>query len=337
MMGRIGSICLCLLLQVSLLHTQTIIPLRNPSMESLPGPAKTPNHWHFCGPPQETPPDVHPSGAFGVQKKAAHGLTYLGLVVRDNGTTEKISQRLPTPLQAGTTYRLQCYTAKPEVYRSISRSTMRPDSFTRAIRLKLWGVKHCEKLSLLAESELITHTDWELTYFEFTPTADIQGIMLEAWFEKEEDQAYNGGVFIDLVSPIYEVEEKAIHAPRLPPLSDAESTRSFVFQETKKIALGNADIPKRDFIIDVDSCYYFTALPLWDIGRLVSRSSKAKLHLATSLRNSNFFQEEINEALQLGGLPLYRIKWHKLRKPGKGKRWITSDPKGSLFIGISGM
>ena len=275
------------LFQFIFAYGQEIIPLRNPSLEALPGPAKTPNYWHFCGPPLETPPDVHPSGAFGVQKKAAHGLTYMGLVVRDNGTTEKISQRLSTPLVSGKTYRVQCYTAKPEVYRSISRSTMRPDSFTRAIRLRLWGVKHCEKIELLGETELITHHDWKLTYFEFTPGTEIPGIMLEAWYENDEESAYNGGVFVDLISPIYQVEQKAIHSPRLPPQMDAESITSFVYQETQKLALDPADMPKRDFIIDEDSCYYYTTLPLWDIGRMLSRSPKAKLHLATPSRGAS--------------------------------------------------
>ena len=325
------------LFQFIFAYGQEIIPLRNPSLEALPGPAKTPNYWHFCGPPLETPPDVHPSGAFGVQKKAAHGLTYMGLVVRDNGTTEKISQRLSTPLVSGKTYRVQCYTAKPEVYRSISRSTMRPDSFTRAIRLRLWGVKHCEKIELLGETELITHHDWKLTYFEFTPGTEIPGIMLEAWDENDEESAYNGGVFVDLISPIYQVEQKAIHSPRLPPQMDAESITSFVYQETQKLALDPADMPKRDFIIDEDSCYYYTTLPLWDIGRMLSRSPKAKLHLATPSRGASLFKEEINEALQLGGLPSFRIKWHKIKKTGKGKRWVANDPKRTLFVGISGI
>lgn len=336
-MQRKWSYLSVLLFQFLVSYGQEVIALRNPSMESLPGPAKTPNFWHFCGPPQETPPDVHPSGAFGVQKKAAHGQTYLGLVVRDNGTTEKISQRLTSPLTKEKTYRFQCYTARPDVYRSLSRSTMLPDSFTRAVRLRLWGVKHCEKVLLLGETELITHSDWTLTYFEFTPKEEIQGIMLEAWYGNSEDQAYNGGVFIDLASPIYEVEKKAIRPPRLPPVTAGESIRSFIYQETQKIVLDKTDLPRRDFIINEDSCYYYTALPLWDIARLVSRSPKAKLHLATPLRRSSLFQAEVNEALLLGGLPKHRIKWHKIKKPGKGKRWVASDPQRKLFIGISGI
>lgn len=336
-MQRKWSFLLVLVFHFFVGYGQEVFPLRNPSMESLPGPAKTPNAWHFCGPPQETPPDVHPSGAFGVQKKAAHGSTYLGLVVRDNGTTEKISQRLTDPLAPGKIYRFQCYTAKPDVYRSVSRSTMLPDSFTRAVRLKLWGVKHCEKVLLLGESDLITHTDWRLTYFEFNPEQEIQGIMLEAWYEQEDNSYYNGGVFIDLVSPIFEVGKKAVHPPRLPPITANESIKSFIYQETQKIALDPIDLPRRDFIIDEDSCYYFSTLPLWNIGRLVSRSPKAKLHLATSLRRPNLFKEEVTEALKLGGLPSYRIKWHKVKKPGKGKRWVASDPKRKLFIGVSGI
>lgn len=315
---------------------QAIIPLRNPSMEALPGPAKTPSFWHFCGPPQETPPDVHPSGAFGIQKKAAHGQTYIGLVVRDNGTTEKISQRLETPLKAGQTYRFQCYVARPEIYRSISRSTMQPDSFTRAIRLRLWGVQHCEKIRLLGSTPLITNTDWQLYQFEFTPDQTINGIMFEAWYDTEEAY-YNGGIFLDLVSPIYKVSQSAIHPPSIPALSDTESLRSFIYQETQKIKLTNTDLLHKEFIIDSDSCYYFTALPLWDIGRMLSKSAKAKVHVAATSKMARHQREVIMEALQLGGLPASRIKWHRLKKPPKGKRWMASDPKQQIFIGLSGI
>lgn len=328
--------CLVLLIfQVATASGQDIIPLRNPSMEALPGPGKTPPFWHFCGPPQETPPDVHPSGAFGIQKKAAHGQTYIGLVVRDNGTTEKISQRLETPLIAGQTYRFQCYAARPEIYRSISRSTMQPDSFTRAIRLRLWGVQHCEKMLLLGSTPLITNTEWQLYHFEFTPDQTINGIMFEAWYDTDETY-YNGGIFLDLVSPIYKSTESAIHTPSLPALSDAESLEGFIFQETQKIKLTKADFLHKEFIIDSDSCYYFTPLPLWDIGRMLSKSAKAKIHVAATSKMAQYQEELIIEALQLGGLPSFRIKWHKLKKPPKGKRWLASDPRQQIFIGLSG-
>lgn len=329
--------CLVLLIfQVATASGQDIIPLRNPSMEALPGPGKTPPFWHFCGPPQETPPDVHPSGAFGIQKKAAHGQTYIGLVVRDNGTTEKISQRLETPLIAGQTYRFQCYVARPEIYRSISRSTMQPDSFTRAIRLRLWGVQHCEKMLLLGSTPLITNTEWQLYHFEFTPDQTINGIMFEAWYDTDETY-YNGGIFLDLVSPIYKTTQSAIHTPSIPALSDAESLKSFIYQETKKIKLTKADLLHKEFIIDSDSCYYFTPLPLWDIGRMLSKSAKVKIHVAATSKMAQYQEEVITEALQLGGLPSFRIKWHKLKKPPKGKRWMASDPRQQIFIGLSGL
>lgn len=329
--------CLVLLIfQVATASGQDIIPLRNPSMEALPGPGKTPPFWHFCGPPQETPPDVHPSGAFGIQKKAAHGQTYIGLVVRDNGTTEKISQRLETPLIAGQTYRFQCYVARPEVYRSISRSTMQPDSFTRAIRLRLWGVQHCEKMLLLGSTPLITNTEWQLFHFEFTPDQTINGIMFEAWYDTDETY-YNGGIFLDLVSPIYKTTQSAIHTPSIPAFSDAESLKGFIYQEAQKIKLTKADLLHKEFIIDSDSCYYFTPLPLWDIGRMLSKSAKAKIHVAVTSKMAQYQEEVITEALQLGGLPSFRIKWHRFKKPPKGKRWMASDPRQQIFIGLSGL
>lgn len=326
-------LCLCAVVVVS---AQDVFSLRNPSMEALPGPSKTPTFWHFCGPPQETPPDIHPSGAFGIQKEAAHGQTYLGLVVRDNGTTEKISQRLDQPLIPNQTYRFQCYAARPEIYRSISRTTMRPDSFTRAIRLRLWGVKHCEKLVLLATSPLITNTQWQIYNFEFSTNIALPGIMLEAWYEQDETDAYNGGIFIDLVSPVYKASALSIGPPNTPPLNDPTSLKGFVYQEIQKIALDNQSLPSKELIHTGDSCYYYTCLPLWDIGHVLSHSPKAKLHLASTMASA-LQKEAIEEALQLGGLPIQRIKWHKMKNPAKHNRWLGNDPKGVLYIGLTGI
>ena len=87
-------------------YGQEVIPLKNPSFEDTPHHSKTPKGWENCGFEEESPPDVHPTGEFGVKKGAVHGKTYLGMVVRDNDTWECIGQRLLQPLLVDTCYHL---------------------------------------------------------------------------------------------------------------------------------------------------------------------------------------------------------------------------------------
>ena len=66
--------------------------LKNPSFESLVGThGFLPFGWDNLGEKGETPPDSQPN-CFGVTQKPAHGETYLGMVVRENGTTESVGQ-----------------------------------------------------------------------------------------------------------------------------------------------------------------------------------------------------------------------------------------------------
>ena len=81
------TVLLIMCLESLALNAQPAAPiiLDNPSFEDAPAHYRTPKGWDNCGFEGESPPDVQPSGEFGVEKKAAHGRTCLGLVVRDNG------------------------------------------------------------------------------------------------------------------------------------------------------------------------------------------------------------------------------------------------------------
>jgi hypothetical protein len=74
------------------------IRLTNPSFEDTPKRGGESDQqisgWYDCGMlyfPQESPPDIHPNGFWGVNVPAHDGKTYLGMVVRDNGTYEGVS------------------------------------------------------------------------------------------------------------------------------------------------------------------------------------------------------------------------------------------------------
>ena len=74
------------------------IRLVNPSFEDVPKQSSPPLGWADCGFTGESAPDVHPSNFWEVSKPAQNGKTYVGLVVRNNDTWERISQMLESPL-----------------------------------------------------------------------------------------------------------------------------------------------------------------------------------------------------------------------------------------------
>jgi len=77
---------------------QQPLPFQNPSFEDQPDFGKPPVGWFYCGNFGETPPDIHPGGFYGVETLPKDGQTYVGMVVRDNGTEEQLGQRLAAPL-----------------------------------------------------------------------------------------------------------------------------------------------------------------------------------------------------------------------------------------------
>lgn len=181
-----------------------LIQWGNPSFEDVPGPGRPPLGWYFCGPPNETPPDVHPVGIMSVSLPAKHGKTYAGLVTRDNATQEALGQSLGQPLQAGHCYRLRFHAARSATFSSYSRLTELPADFTRAVRLQLWaGQGHCQMQELLAETTAIQDTIWKRFEVAFSPTANYDQFFFKVTYAGEEE-AYNGHILLDHLSPIIE-------------------------------------------------------------------------------------------------------------------------------------
>ncbi|MBK9689556.1 MAG: hypothetical protein IPO65_18055 [Saprospiraceae bacterium] len=95
--------------QFASLHSQSIQTI-NKSFEGFPGAGSSDSKifqltgWNDNGDSLESPPDIHPCNRFGVTQKPSDGSTYLGMVVRDNNTTEKVYQHLSSPLKKGRLY-----------------------------------------------------------------------------------------------------------------------------------------------------------------------------------------------------------------------------------------
>ncbi len=189
------------------------IRLVNPSFEGSPGEGgnsgKLPDGWYDCGFPGESPPDVHPKdgeGAFQVTKEAAHGKTYVGLVVRDNDTWEMVSQRLSSPLQTGKCYEFSMSLARSEIYVSPSRVNNQPMNYATPAKLRIWGgTSYCSRMELLAESALVVNTRWLGYNFRFEPKQNITYLVFEAFYKTPTPFPYNGNLLLDNASDILPV------------------------------------------------------------------------------------------------------------------------------------
>lgn len=197
--------------------SQEVIVLSNPSFEDMPrrggdfnGPIKG---WVDCGLnifPGESPPDLHPvpGTAWEVTKLPQHGKTFLGLVVRYNNSYESLSQRLESPLEKDKCYLLTVQLARSDAYKSrTTRSQDKAENFVQPAILQIWGGREfCEEKQLLAQSIPVENNEWMVYDFKFTPDENFKAITIVAFYADGSQEAYNGHVMVDNLSPIVEID-----------------------------------------------------------------------------------------------------------------------------------
>ena len=195
---------LCLLFAGVVLYSQQgMIVLRNASFEGQPRHSQTPSEWIDCGFTGESEPDVQPDGVFGVTTSAHDGKTYLGMVVRDNSTWERVSQRLDGKMEKGRCYEFKLYLAKSPTYLSNSRTSDERVNFAKNAKLRIYaGFSPCDRRQLLAESEPINPPYWEQHTFTFVPTDNFLYITFEAYYQTPTLFPYNGNILLDNASAI---------------------------------------------------------------------------------------------------------------------------------------
>lgn len=171
--------------------------LKNPSFEDEPRASHVPQGWFCYGPAEESPPDVQP-GSFGCTSKPLRGNTYLGMVTRDNSTTECVGQNLEIPLLADSVYDFSVCLATSRRYESLSRLTGREVNLSGPVRLRIWGINlEQAKKALLAESPVVSNHEWIRYRFELRPPGlNMDVILLEAWYGMAQ-QPTNGNLLLD--------------------------------------------------------------------------------------------------------------------------------------------
>lgn len=169
----------------------TVIPVRNPSFEDdAPAQSKLPGGWqsNTAG----STPDILP-GAWGIQFAPQEGKTCVGLVTREDGTSEDISQGLPETLKGGICYTFSIYLAHAPKY----------VGYNHPVKIRIWGgASRGKKEMLLESSPLIDHSDWRKYPFQFVPARDMRYITFEAWYGPGITFKYKGNILLDNCSAI---------------------------------------------------------------------------------------------------------------------------------------
>jgi hypothetical protein len=185
------------------------IHIINGSFEGVPGCCKSPTGWIVCGFEDETPPDIQPllppeKPLFGVTLKAVHGDTYIGMVIRQNGTYESIDQKLTKPLKADNCYYFSIYLSHSPIYNSGTRENYKIlIPYTTPAVLRIWGGNnYCQPKELLGMSYPIENTEWIRFNFELSPKSEVNYIELEAYYNPSSTVPYNGNILLDHASDI---------------------------------------------------------------------------------------------------------------------------------------
>ncbi len=199
-----------------------IIELRNPSFEDVPHPGGTDEFtgrrttikgWQDCGMfyfVNESPPDIHPNNFWKNNLPSSQGDTYLGLVVRQNGTYESVSQRMNTALKKDACYRMSVDLARSDSYWSGSKDINGQElrelkNYVTPAVLRVWaGPAFCSNGYLLWESPPIANSKWNTFSFDFSPNQNFQYITIEAFYKTPKLFESNGHVLVDNISTIRE-------------------------------------------------------------------------------------------------------------------------------------
>jgi hypothetical protein len=168
----------------------------NPSFED-PHPRESASPVGWSSQTQGSTSDILP-GAWGLPCKPYSGKTCLGLVTRDDGSSEDIGQMLAKPLTPNDCFTFSIYLAHAEKY----------VGYNQPIRLRIWGGSYPgQKQVLLDASPLITHSDWKQYTFYFTPKQGVSCLTFEAYFAPGASFKYKGNILLDLCSVIEQCDK----------------------------------------------------------------------------------------------------------------------------------
>jgi len=162
------------------------IVITNSSFEGKPADATMPSGWFMAS--EGTTPDILP-GYWGVYNEPYDGDTYLGLITRQDGTFESITQRMEDTLQKGTCYSMSLVLSHSENY----------SGYNVPLKIRIWvGDKKSDRQQKIFESDIINGEQWRYIKIDFTPEKEMQYLIIEAYNSRYDP--VNGNILIDALS-----------------------------------------------------------------------------------------------------------------------------------------
>jgi len=185
------------------------IIIKNQSFEDIPKDSGTPIFWEQIG--IGSTPDVLP-GFWMVKKKAVDGKTYIGLIHRENGTSEAIVQKLSTPIIKNTCYTFSIFAAQSKTYAGYNKGNGR----LQVIGFSDYELSFLEKkynpfpkkYEILAESEFIDYKFWKELKFKFTSTEDLNYLVLKISMGDELKKGIKSNILLDKMTNIEQCIQK---------------------------------------------------------------------------------------------------------------------------------
>lgn len=146
--------------------------LANPSFEGVPLMIGPPPDWYICD--TTSTPNVQP-GKYAIYLPPSDGITYIGLLTRENFTWEDMYAPLEIPLSKDSCYMFKIDLAFQQV---LSFTIVSP------IVLRIYGSNvNCQKENVLWESAPISNIDWQTSEFMIHNTEfDITDLILETYY-----------------------------------------------------------------------------------------------------------------------------------------------------------
>ena len=329
--------------------SQSAIALKNPSFEDHHGQGRVPVGWYSCGAYNQTPPDIHhtqyPGANFEVNTPSAEGNTYLGLVVRDNGTTEGIGQALSEPLKAGKCYTFTFEAARSDTYISISSSTATITNFNKAVIIQIWGGDvNCGRNELLGVSPAIQSTSWQRHLITIQPSLTCNHLIFKASFVESRSK-YNGNVLIDNISPIIPTSCTGDIATKgwkplnvdVPVLSGSEALKTFLRVEgTSLVTDPSGYLFQTEVFVDGSGLAWQDNLHLWKIAKVMEQFPNYRIAWGIQEKNDEKRQSlelQLNYLLQKGGLSANRYVIKSYTRRGiRKEEWLWPIEKSKLLL-----
>ncbi len=187
------------------LHGQFLL---NPSMEDSLVDNDPPDNWTECG--YGSSPDTPPLSSIDIYLSPSDGISYMSMRTRppsNNDLYDEKIDRCYTPLLRPF-IEGNCYVFIVDLatdteigYADSEYPNYLEPCFP--VKFQIRGFNdtnyvndHCEQTDLLAESEPISHTDWEEYKFIIYPEKDYHYLMLQAYYATE-DSTYHGVILLD--------------------------------------------------------------------------------------------------------------------------------------------